>query len=46
MVVTSDVAHRHTETWMKRHIRDDQHVFVTDVTSCLWAVEYSGPEIP
>ena len=33
MVVISDVAHRHTETWMKRHINDDQHVFVTDSTS-------------
>jgi 4-methylaminobutanoate oxidase (formaldehyde-forming) len=41
MVVTSDVAHRHTETWMKRHIGDGQHVTVTDVTA-----SYAGAEIP
>ncbi|MDT8319397.1 MAG: glycine cleavage T C-terminal barrel domain-containing protein [Xanthomonadales bacterium] len=33
IVVTSDIAHRHTETWMKRHIAEGRHVFVPDVTS-------------
>jgi len=44
MVVTSDVAHRHTETWMKRHITDDQHVFVTDVTSGYGQLNIQGPK--
>ena len=43
MVVTSDVAHRHTETWMKRHIGADQHVFVTDVTSGYGQLNIQGP---
>jgi len=44
MVVTSDVAHRHTETWMKRHITDDMHVFVTDVTSGYGQLNIQGPK--
>ena len=44
MVVTSDIAHRHTETWMKRHIADDQHVFVTDVTSGYGQLNIQGPK--
>jgi 4-methylaminobutanoate oxidase (formaldehyde-forming) len=43
MVVTSDVAHRHTETWMKRHIEKDQHVFITDVTSGYGQLNIQGP---
>ncbi len=43
MVVTSDTAHRHTETWMKRHIVDDQHVVVTDVTSSYGQLNIQGP---
>ena len=43
IVVTSDVAHRHTETWMKRHISDDQHVFITDVTSGFGQLNIQGP---
>ena len=44
MVVTSDIAHRHTETWMKRHIRNDQHVFITDVTSGYGQLNIQGPK--
>jgi 4-methylaminobutanoate oxidase (formaldehyde-forming) len=44
MVVTSDVAHRHTETWMKRHIAEGQHVFVTDVTSSYGQLNIQGPK--
>ena len=44
MVVTSDIAHRHTETWLTRHIRDDQHVFVTDVTSSYGQLNIQGPK--
>jgi len=43
MVVTSDIAHRHTETWMKRHIANDQNVFVTDVTSGYGQLNIHGP---
>ena len=42
-VVASDTAHRHVETWMKRHIADDQHVFVTDVTSGFAQINIQGP---
>jgi 4-methylaminobutanoate oxidase (formaldehyde-forming) len=44
MVVTSDVAHRHTETWMKRHISEGQNVFVTDVTSSYGQLNIQGPK--
>ncbi len=43
MVVTSDIAHRHTETWMRRHLADDQHVFITDVTSGYGQLNIQGP---
>jgi glycine/D-amino acid oxidase-like deaminating enzyme len=44
MVVTSDIAHRHTETWMKRHISKGQNVFVTDVTSSYGQLNIQGPQ--
>jgi 4-methylaminobutanoate oxidase (formaldehyde-forming) len=44
MVVTSDIAHRHTETWMTRHIADDQNVVVTDVTSGYGQLNIQGPK--
>ena len=44
MVVTSDIAHRHTETWMKRHITDDLNVTVTDVTSAYGQLNVQGPK--
>ena len=43
MVVSSDTAHRHTEAWLKRNIGDDQHVFVTDVTSAYGQLNIQGP---
>jgi 4-methylaminobutanoate oxidase (formaldehyde-forming) len=43
MVVTSDTAHRHTETWMKRHLADDRNVFITDVTSGYGQLNIQGP---
>ncbi len=42
-VVASDTAHRHVETWMKRHIKDDKHVFVADVTSGFAQINIQGP---
>jgi 4-methylaminobutanoate oxidase (formaldehyde-forming) len=43
MVVASDTAHRHTESWLNRNIGDDQHVFVTDVTSAYGQLNIQGP---
>ena len=43
MVVATDTAHRHTETWLRRNIGDDQHVFVTDVTSAYGQLNIQGP---
>ena len=42
-VVASDTAHRHVETWMRRHIPDDAHAFVTDVTSGYAQLNVQGP---
>ncbi|MBP6228785.1 MAG: GcvT family protein [Pseudomonadales bacterium] len=43
MVVASDTAHRHVETWMRRHIASGQHVCVTDVTSGYAQLNVQGP---
>jgi 4-methylaminobutanoate oxidase (formaldehyde-forming) len=43
MVVSSDTAHRHAETWLKRNIGEHQHVFVTDVTSSYGQLNIQGP---
>jgi glycine cleavage system aminomethyltransferase T/glycine/D-amino acid oxidase-like deaminating enzyme len=42
-VVASDTAHRHVETWMRRHIPDDAHAFVADVTSGYGQINVQGP---
>ncbi len=42
-VVASDTALRHVETWMRRHIPDDAHAFVTDVTSGYAQLNVQGP---
>jgi 4-methylaminobutanoate oxidase (formaldehyde-forming) len=41
-VVASDTAHRHVETWMRRHL-DGGHAFVTDVTSGYAQINVQGP---
>jgi len=41
-VVASDTAHRHAETWMRRHF-GDAHAFVTDVTSGCAQINVQGP---
>ncbi|HSG09958.1 MAG TPA: FAD-dependent oxidoreductase [Longimicrobiales bacterium] len=43
MVVVSDNNHRHAETWMRRHIPEDAHAFVTDVTSAYAQINIQGP---
>jgi 4-methylaminobutanoate oxidase (formaldehyde-forming) len=42
-VVASDTAHRHAETWMRRHIESGMHAFVTDVTSGYAQINVQGP---
>ncbi len=42
-VVASDVAHRHVETWLRRHTPHDAHAFVTDVTSAYAQINVQGP---
>ena len=41
-VVASDTAHRHAQTWMRRHF-GDAHAFVTDVTSGYAQLNVQGP---
>jgi 4-methylaminobutanoate oxidase (formaldehyde-forming) len=43
LVVATDTAHRHVETWMRRHTPDRDHVFVTDVTSGWAQLNVQGP---
>jgi 4-methylaminobutanoate oxidase (formaldehyde-forming) len=42
-VVASDTAHRHVETWLRRHIPDGAHAVVTDVTSGHAQINVQGP---
>jgi 4-methylaminobutanoate oxidase (formaldehyde-forming) len=46
-VVASDTAHRHVETWLRRHIEADgdgrAHAFVTDQTSGFAQINVQGP---
>jgi glycine cleavage system aminomethyltransferase T/glycine/D-amino acid oxidase-like deaminating enzyme len=41
-VVASDTAHRHAETWLRRHI-GDARVFVADMTSGYAQINIQGP---
>ena len=41
-VVASDTAHRHVETWMRRHMVDDR-AYVTDMTSAYAQINIQGP---
>jgi heterotetrameric sarcosine oxidase gamma subunit len=44
IVVATDTMHRHVETWLRRHIREDQHVFVADMTSAFGQLNIQGPK--
>ena len=44
MVVCSDTAHRHVETWMRRNFRADAHATITDVTSGRAMLTIQGPK--
>ncbi len=42
-VVASDTAHRHVESWMRRHLAPDMEVFRVDMTSAYAQVNVQGP---
>jgi 4-methylaminobutanoate oxidase (formaldehyde-forming) len=42
-VVASDSAHRHVETWLRRHVGAHENAFVTDVTSGYAQLNVQGP---
>jgi 4-methylaminobutanoate oxidase (formaldehyde-forming) len=43
IVVVTDTMHRHVETWLRRHIPQDAHCFVTDVTGGIGQLNVQGP---
>jgi 4-methylaminobutanoate oxidase (formaldehyde-forming) len=43
MVVATDTAHRHVETWMRRSFPEDAHAEVVDVTSAYAQINVQGP---
>ena len=44
LVVVTDTMHRHAETWLRRHISEKDHAFVTDVTSAYGQLNIQGPK--
>jgi glycine cleavage system aminomethyltransferase T len=43
LVVVTDTMVRHAGAWMKRHLPEDAHAFVTDVTSAYGQLNVQGP---
>jgi 4-methylaminobutanoate oxidase (formaldehyde-forming) len=43
LIVCSDTAHRHVETWMRRNFPKDGHIAITDVTSGYAMLTIQGP---
>jgi 4-methylaminobutanoate oxidase (formaldehyde-forming) len=43
LVVVTDTMVRHAETWIRRHIPEDAHAMVTDVTSAYGQLNVQGP---
>ncbi len=43
LVISGDVIHQHTESWLKRNTPAGSHVFVTDVTSGYTILSIQGP---
>ena len=44
MVITAPATHTHVFSWLKRNIRDEQHAFVTDVSSAFAMLNIQGPK--
>ncbi len=43
MILCSDAAHSHVEYWLQRHIPQDAHAFITDITSGYAMINVQGP---
>jgi heterotetrameric sarcosine oxidase gamma subunit len=43
LVVATDTMHRHVQTWLQRHLSEEAHASVTDVTSGLCQINVQGP---
>lgn len=43
LVIASDTAHRHVQSWLARHTPPDAHAFATDVTSGYAQLSVQGP---
>jgi heterotetrameric sarcosine oxidase gamma subunit len=43
LVVVTDTMVRHVETWLRRHIPEEAHAFVTDVTGAYGQINLQGP---
>ena len=44
LVISSDATYNQTRTWLQKHIPDDAHVFVTDMTSAYAHLNIQGPK--
>lgn len=43
LVVVGENSHGHTQTWLRRHVREDEFVTVTDVTPGITQINVHGP---
>lgn len=43
LVVVGENSHGHTETWLRRHVGDDEFVTITDITSAVTQINIQGP---
>lgn len=44
IVIATDTMLRHAENWMRRQLRDDEHVFIHDVTGAYAQINVQGPK--
>ena len=44
LVVVGENSHGHTETWMRRHIQENEFVTITDVTPAITQINVHGPK--
>jgi 4-methylaminobutanoate oxidase (formaldehyde-forming) len=43
LVVVTDTMVRHVETWIRRHLPEEAHAFITDVTGAYGQINLQGP---
>lgn len=44
LVICSDTTYGHVKMWMERHVPDNAHAFITDVTSSFAQINLHGPK--